>query len=243
MPNVVGKRIKGNIAYFDYGAHRMRLLDAIGPDVIKWELRPDTAGLQDQAGTGTDPHGAVTTVVEAGAGTSEMTASKTAGYAAELVTAANENDGISVQIADENFEFTSDQILYFGIELEIDEATQTDFLVGLCITDTALLGGLTDGVYFESVDGGLGVSTVTEKNSSETQSDSEGTLADDTLMYLEFYWDGTAVYFFINGVEVGRVTLTVPDDEALRPSIEFLTGEAVAHTMKIRQARCIQIGR
>ena len=233
--------IRGALAYWE--THRMRLVDAIGANVIKWELRPDTAGLEDQGATGTDPHGAVTTVVEAGAGTSEITASKTAGYAAELVTAANENDGISVQFADENFEFTGDQDVYFGIELEINDVTQSDFLVGLCITDTALLGGLSDGVYFESVDAGTGVSTVTEKDSTETQSDSEGTLVDATLMFLEFYWDGTSVYFFIAGVQVGIVTTNIPNDEALRPSIEFLTGEAVAQTMKVRQARCIQIGR
>ena len=126
MPNVVGRRIKGNLAYFDYGSHRMRMVDAVGPDVIKWDIR-DLA-LQDQAATGTDPAGAVVTVVEAGTGTSEITASKTAGYSAELVTAANEDDGISVQVADENYEFTSDQVVYFGIEFEINDVDQTDFI-------------------------------------------------------------------------------------------------------------------
>lgn len=235
------KIVKGSMVFWD--THRMRLVDAIGAKVIKWELRPEAHGLQDQGATGTDPSAAVTTVVEAGAGTSEMSASKTAGYAAELVSAANENDGISVQIADENFEFTSDQELYFGIELECDEATQSDFLVGLCITDTALLGSLSDGVYFEKLDGGTGISAVSEKGSSETQSDNLGTFADDTLVFLEFYWDGASVHFFINGVEVAIHTLTIPDTEALRVSLEFLTGEAVAHTVKIKQARVIQIGR
>ena len=238
---VHSREVRGSLVFWE--THRMRILDAIGGNVLKWELRPDTAGLQDQGATGTDPHGAITTVVEVGSGTSEMSASKTVGYSAELVTAANEDDGISVQIADENFGFASDQDLYFGIELEVDEATQSDFLVGLCITDTTLLAGLSDGVYFECLDAGTGISTVTEKGASETQSDNEGTLADDTLVFLEFYWDGNSVTFFINGTEVGKVTLTVPDTEALRPSFEWLTGEAVAHTMKIRQARVIQIGR
>ena len=109
------KTVKGAMVFWD--THRMRLVDAIGANVIKWELRPEAHGLQDQGATGTDPDAAVTTVVEVGTGTSEMSASKTAGYAAELVSAANDNDGISVQFADENFEFTSDQELYFGIEL------------------------------------------------------------------------------------------------------------------------------
>ena len=234
------KTIRGAMAFWD--THEHRLVDAIGANVIKWSLRPDTAGLEDQGVTGTDPHGAVTTVVEAGSGTSELTASKTAGYAAEMVSAAGEDDGISVQFADENFEFSSDQDLYFGIELECDEATQVDFLMGLCITDTALLAAVSDGVYFEKRDGGTGISTVTEKSNAETQSDNEGTFADDTLIYLEFYWDGSSVYFYINGIEVGIVTTNIPT-EAVRPSFEFLTGETTAHTIKIRRARVIQIGR
>ena len=242
MAQIHTRHIRGALAYYD--THLMRLLEAIGGEVIKFDLRPYTHNLQDQAGTGSDPAGAIVTVVEAGAGTSEITASKTAGYAAELVTAANENDGISVQWADENFEFTSDQDIYFGIELEINDVTQTDFLVGLCITDTALLGGMTDGVYFESLDGSTDVDAVTEKDSSETQtSTAVGTLVDATLIFLEFYWDGTTVYFFVDGAQKATSILTIPDDEALRPSLEFLTGEAVANTMKVRQMRAIQIGR
>jgi hypothetical protein len=162
------------------------------------------------------------------------------------VTAANEDDGISVQWGDENYEFTSDQDIYFGIELEVTDADATDFLVGLAITDTALLGGLSDGVYFESLDGSTDINAVTEKDSTETTSSSAvGTLADSTLVFLEFYWDGSSstIYFFVNGVQQATSSTNVPDDEALRPSLEFLSGEASANTMKVRQMRAIQIGR
>jgi len=219
----------------------MRLVDVVGADVVKWELTADH--FQANGGSGSDPAGYTTTVVEVGTGTSEAEASDEENIVAELVTAANDNDGISLQLNGEAFSFDSDHDIYFGVKLEINDVDQTDILAGLCITDTTLLGGVSDGVYFESVDGVATVSTVAEQDSSETQSDSEGTLADDTAMTLEFYWNGAAVYFFIDGAQVGRVTANVPDDELLTPSIEFLTGEATANRCKIHWARAYQIGK
>jgi hypothetical protein len=36
MADVIGQRIAGNLAYIDKAAHLKRLIDAIGPDVIKF---------------------------------------------------------------------------------------------------------------------------------------------------------------------------------------------------------------
>lgn len=227
---------RGNLLFWD--THRMRIVDAIGKDVSKWELRAIDA--QDAGGTATDPRGYTTTVVEVGAGTSEAEASDEAGFTWELVTAANENDGISIQADGEQFRPTGRDI-YFGIELQADEATQVDFLVGLAISDTALLGGLSDGIYFEKLDGGTGISGVTEKNSTETQTDSLGTFAANTNVILEFYFDGTSVYFFVNGALAATHTANIPDDEPLTPSIELLAGSAAARRMKIAWARAIAI--
>jgi len=245
MANVIGRRIGGNLAYVDAGSHLMRVVDAIGPDVVKFELNPWTMGIQAEGATGTDSHAFTTTVVEAGTGTSELAASNTAGILARLVCAADENDGINIQAIGENFEFTSNQsLVYFGAEIAINDVDQTDILGGLCITDTTLLGGMTDGVYFESLDGAATVSTVTEKDSSETQNDSVGTLSDATFMFVEFFFDGSSVYFFINGTQATNIhTANIPDDEVLTPSLQLLTGEAVANTCDIRQWKAFQIGR
>jgi hypothetical protein len=231
--------IRGALAFYD--THRMRLIDAIGADVVKWELAAQDA--QDTGGGGTDPRGYVTTMVEAGAGgNSEVEASDEVGVAWELITDNADNDGINIQLNGEAFKLTSGRDVYFGIELQANDATQSDFLAGLCISDTDLLGGMTDGVYLEKLDGGTGVSTVTEKDSTETQSDDEHVFAADTAVTLEFYWDGSKVHFFINGVEVGTSSTNVPDDEELTPSIHFLTGEAAVKRMKVHWARAIQIG-
>jgi hypothetical protein len=85
---------------------------------------------------------------------------------------------------------------------------------------------------------------VTEKDSTETQTDSVGTLSDDTFHFLEFFFDGSSVYFFMDGSQGATIhTDNIPDDVALTFSMEFLTGEATANTCDIRQARAIQVGR
>jgi hypothetical protein len=195
--------------------------------------------------TTTDPRGWTTTVVEAGSGTTEWDVNNTAGRVGTITCAANENDGGSYQLLGENIELTSDQDVYVGAKLKINDVDQTDLFFGLAVTDTALLGGVADAVYFESVDGSASISTVTEKDSTETQNDSAGTLADDTDILLEFYFDGSSssVYFFIDGSLVNTHTANIPDDEALRLTIEFLTGEATANTCDVQFMRVIQIGR
>ena len=247
MANVVGKRIGGNLVYVDQGASGMRGIDAIGPDVLKYEFLPWNHNIQDEDATGADPEGFFTTVVEAGGGgTSECDRSNTPGILAQLVTDNAENDGISLQLVGEQFEFTSNQsMVYFGIELDINDVDQSDLLVGICIEDTTLLGGLSDGVYIESLDGATDTNGVAEKDSSETTtSASIGTLADDTFHFLEFYYDGSSIYYFFDGTQSATIaTSNIPDDEALTFSLEFLTGETTAQTCDIRQARAIMIGR
>lgn len=244
MPNTQGRRVRGNLVYIDQGGGLRRVVDAIGPDVLKYIAEP--SHFQANAATASDPSRFTVTVVEAGSGTSEMDASNGAGQTFRIITAADENDGLSAQLNGESFELTSDQDLYFGIELSLNDATQTDYFVGLAITDTAILGGVTDRIGFEKLDGSTDVGFMVEKDSTETKSSAQGTAADDTFMVLEFYWAGadSALYVFIDGTEVtAPATTNLPNDEALRLSLELLTGEAVANNMTVKWLRVIQIGR
>lgn len=238
MANLHSRRIRGNLVYWD--THRKRLVDAIGPDVIKYELQPGHMG----GSAGDSPAGWTETVVEAGAGTSEFIGTTTAGAIGDVITAANENDGWSGQLSGECFELTSDQDLYCGIQWQLNDVTQTDLFFGLAIVDTAILGGVTDRIGFESLDGSTDLKVAVEKDSTETLSASLATLADATDIFTEFYWDGSGVECFVDGASVlDAVTTNLPNDEALRLSLEVLTGEAVAQTMIVKQMRCIQIGR
>jgi len=246
MADVVGQRKNGNLVYIDRGSHLKRVVGAIGPDVIWYEFLPWVHNIQDEDATGTDPEGFVTTVVEAGTGTSEVDQSNSIGILAQIVTAAGENDGINLQLVGPHFEFTSNQpLVYMGFEADINDVDQTDLFVGIALEDTTLLGGVSDGVYLESLDEAATTFGVTEKDSSETTTSSSiATISDDTFHFYEFFFDGSSVYFFVDGAEGGTIhTTNIPDDVVLTPSIHFLTGEAVAQTLDIRQWRCIQIGR
>jgi hypothetical protein len=228
----------GNLVFYD--THRMRLVDALGGDTVKF--------IDDftERGTATADNlvGWTTTLVEAGAGESTVAYTDASGGAILITTDANENDGVNLQRLGEAFGFSSSQqATYFGIRFQASEATQSDFLVGLCITDTDLLGGRTDGVYFEKLDGGTGISFVTEKDSTETQTNNLATFAAATYVILEFYFDGTTVFAFIDGVQVATHTTNIPNDELLTPSIHFLSGAAGAKTMTVDWVRAIQVGR
>lgn len=217
----------------------MRLVDAVGKDVWKYELLPHVLNADT-----VDPTGFTSTVVEAGAGgTTEFSANNSAGRVGTITTDNADNDGGSYQLFGENLQCSSDNELYLGCEFQINDVDATDLFFGAAITDTALLGGVTDAIYIESVDGSDSVSVVSEKDSTETQTDSAGTLVDATDQIWEIYWDGTSAYYFIDGSEVAIHTTNIPDNEALRLSIEFLTGETTANTCDIKWMRAIQIGR
>ncbi len=186
------------------------------------------------------------TVVEAGAGGDSTATHGTESGGTLLLTTDNaENDGVSLQLLGESFELTSDQQLYFGTKLKINDVDQTDVFAGLAIVDTAILGGVTDRIGFQSLDGTAAIGVMLEKDSTETlDATSPGNLADDTYSTLEFHFDGTNVEFFVDGSSVATPAVTnLPDDEQLRVSIEFLTGEATANTCTVDWIRCIQIGR
>jgi hypothetical protein len=238
MTSVRPRRIGGNIAY--WSTARECLLDAIGPDVVKFF----DDFVQSPLASADAPSGWTVTLVEAGSG--ESTITKVDGSAGELLitTDANEDDGVAMQLAGEAFGFsTSQTATYFGIRLKASDATQSDFLVGLCITDTTLLGGMSDGVYFEKLDGGTGISFTTEKNATETQTDSLATFAANTYVTLEFYGDSTSVRAYIDGSLVATHTTNICDDELLTPSIQFLAGAAAIKTLTIDWVRAIQVGR
>ena len=242
MSDTIGDRYGGNLIYLDRDVHRRRLVDAIGPNVIKYhEQFVNPALVAADA-----PLGWTITLVEQGAG--ESTITKPAGFDAGLLftTDANENDGINAQLDGQAFKLTPGCIgLHFYARLEASEATQLDFFIGLAVENTNLLGGVTDGIYFEKLDGGTGISAVSEKDSTETQTDNVGTLVAAQEVELEFYYDGLngSIEYFVDGVPVAKHVTNIVDDEALTPSLQVLAGDANARTLRLAEIRVTQVGR
>ena len=221
-----------------------RWFDAIGPGVTKYIFDGGSLAADD---TTTDPTEFVNTVVEVGAGVSTAVLDDVAGGGLVITTAANENDGWSMQLGHANagewVDLSGVAHTYFGVEFAINDVDNTDVFLGAAVTDTALLGGVTDGIYFRSVDASAVLNFVLEKDSAESTT-AVATLADDTYVYAEFYHDGSNVYVYIDGSLVATIAdsdTNFPNNELLRLSIEFLTGEATANTCKIKQFRLIHI--
>ncbi len=220
-----------------------RWYDALGRGVIKYLQDFVTIPSDDTTG---DPTEWEVTVVEAGAGDSTAVVTDVLGGALLVTTAANEDDGWSMQLgaaAGECVSFASRYPTYFGATFQINDVDQTDVLVGFTVTDTAALGGVTDGMYFRSVDATGVLNFVLEKNSVETVT-AVATMTDDADIVAEFFYDAGSVKAYINGALVATIAdsdVCFPNDELLRLTFEFLTGEAVANTCLLGSLRFIQI--
>jgi len=238
------KNIHNALVLYDDATVAERWYDAFGAGVTKYVTSFTSLPADD---TTIDPTEFANTIVEAGGGDSTAVVNDTAGGALIITTAANENDGYSMQLGNansgESVSFASDYPCYFGIQFQINDVDQTDVLAGVCVTDTALLGGMTDGMYFRSVDATGVLNFVIEKDSVESTT-AVNTMADATDVTCEWYFDGEQVTVWVNDTQVAQIARTdasFPNDELLRLSLEFLTGEAVANTCLVKWIRCIQI--
>lgn len=240
MADVQGRRIAGNLVYIDAAAHLKRIIDAIGPDVIKYI--DDFVGGQG-VDAAVDDQWTVTRV-EAGDGESALSKADLAGGALVITTDDDDNDGINMQLLGESFNLAGSGIraLYFGARFKISDATQSDFFIGLCDTDTDILGGADDSIGFRKADGSTAVSFVTEKGGTETTL--AALTADTSFHIVEFYYDADAATLevFVDGASRGFVAITNLPDEEQRVSVHFLAGEAVAKLMTIDWIRVVQIG-
>lgn len=238
------KNVHNALVLYDDATVAERWYDAFGEGITKYVTSFASLPADDST---TDPTEFAVTVVEAGAGTSSAVINDTAGGALIITTAADEDDGWSMQLGNPNLgrsvSFAGDYPCYFGIQFQINDVDQTDCLFGVCVTDTALLGGMTDGMYIRSVDATGVLNFVLEKDSVESTT-AVATMTDATDLLFEWYFDGEQVTAWVNDVQVAQIARTdasFPNDELLRLSLEFLTGEAVANTCLVKWIRCIQI--
>lgn len=244
MTEVVLTRVNGSQVFIDREAHENRWADAFGPDVVKALL--DFVDEPVDSSGDYEPRWTITRV-ETGSGESTFGPTDGHGGIGRITTDDAENDGVNAQFRAESFKLTSAAYLYFGVRMKISEATQSDYFVGLAITDTDILGGVTDRIGFEKLDGSTSVTALVEKDSTETQV--TAVLTQDAAEWhtLEFYFVGPnrRVYFYVDGEETTRLAsfANIPDDEDLRISVQGLAGSAAARTFDIDWIRCIEIGR
>lgn len=176
----------------------------------------------------------VITTTEAGAGSA--TEALTDGHGGLLLVTndAADNDNDFFQNVKEQFRFTAGKKAWFEARFKTSDATQSDIVVGLQITDTSPLD-VTDGVFFLKSDGVTTVDFIVEKDSVQTTSGSCATMANDTFIKLGFYYDGSsAIQVWVSDALVDTVaTNTLPNDEDVSVSFGIQNGEAVAKTLTV----------
>jgi hypothetical protein len=234
-----------SIKFYDESTS-LRIYDVAGDVQSFKNLTPEPA--DDTTG---DPSRFTMTVTEVGAGDTLAVNSVAAGSWLTITTAANEYDGINLQAKGEAFKLETGKPLYFGAKLAINDATQSDLLIGLMETNTALMAVETahgigaaniEGAFFVKLDGTTTVMAKTYEANVQTNSANWGTTLNTSTHIYEIVWDGAGqLGFYVDGTIVACFTGTLPNGD-LTPSINFRAGAAAAkvcevHWMRVFQAR------
>jgi hypothetical protein len=172
------------------------------------------------------------TVTATGSGTSAI--SNADNGVLLLTNAAADDDARFLQWTRETFKFVAGKKLWFKARIQVSDATQSDFVLGLQITDTTPLA-VSDGVYFRKDDGDANLDFVVVKDSTATTATAASTITAATWTELAFYYDGvSSITAFKDDVPIATsVTTNLVDDEELTISFGVQNGEAVAKTMSI----------
>ena len=120
-----------------------------------------------------------------------------------LVTNASSDDDASFQqIVKEFITPAAGKKIWFTSRVKVSDATQSDFIVGLHITDTTPLDA-TDGIFFKKDDGDANLDFYCQKDTGSGQlaNAAIATVSDDTFMKLDFYFDGYQyLYVYVDDV-------------------------------------------
>jgi hypothetical protein len=238
------KQIREATVFYE-GDNEARWVDAIGSNVVKFELQ---RGFPTDDTTG-DPTQFDNNITEAGAGDTTCVNAATAGEVMYITTAGNEYDGTNIQLKGEAFKLEAGLPMYFGIKCALDSATQSDFLVGVgeklaAVLKVAAAHGFAaanvEGVFFSKLDAGTTLTAQSWKNGTVSAAANCATAFDVSAHIYEIYWDGYTVYFYFDGTLVTSTAATLADGD-LTPTVQINNGEASVMHLEVYWMRCIQI--
>lgn len=176
------------------------------------------------------------TVTETQAGATQAITAGDGGLLA-LVNTAADNDVNQLQLVQETFRWASTKDFIMKARFKVSDATQSDLLIGLAITDTSMLETLpTDGIFFYKADGSTSLLSSIRKDGTST-SITTATVADDTYITVAFTYTAQTGEWraWANGALVGvnSTSTNAPDDEDICISIGVQNGEAAAKTLTV----------
>lgn len=174
------------------------------------------------------------TVTETQAGATQAITDADGGVLA-LVNSAADDDLNAIQLKNETFKWESGKQMWLRARFKVSDATESDLILGLYITDTSPLASLpSDGLYFYKADGSTSLLFSVRKNGTSS-STTLGTLVSDTYVVAMAYWDGNQWNAWFDTTPAAPITDTtnVVDDEELAIGMAVQNGEAVAKTLSV----------
>lgn len=211
------------VLYNGYGANYRALREmpiSINPDFF--EISDDFVGIVFNSTNDW-------TVVKDSGATVALVADAVGGELALTSTATTDNDGASIQ-GNEIFAVAADKNIYFQTRIKCTDADQTDLCAGLSVnfaSDPENMLTAADRIVFQVDDGSASILCKTEKDGTETSTDSGIELVDATYILLAFSVNGTgAVKFYINSTLVATHGTNIPDDENMTVAAMSLSGNA-----------------
>lgn len=153
-----------------------------------------------------------------------------------LTNAAADDDSTFLDKVGASFLMESGKKAFFKARFKLSDVTQSDFVIGLQVTDTTPLD-VTDGIYFLKTDGAATLAVICRKDATTgSTTATAATLVDDTYVTVGWYYNGKdSVAYFVNDVQIGTLdgTSTYLPDTTLTVSFGLQNGEAVAKTASI----------
>ena len=173
------------------------------------------------------------TATSAGTGTSAVSVPDADGGLARITTAANENDGLFIEWDSETFLIESGKEAWIKARFQVGDAIQSDFIIGLHSTDTTPLDA-TLRFAFISEDGSAALFFNVDDDTTDSDSGTVATLADDTFVTVAAYWDGKGnIKLFADDAHVTTMTGISAPGDAMAVGIGYLNGAAGAETTDI----------
>lgn len=213
-----------------------------------WENCPSLIGVNDPAGIFEDFDDAFRyvaadwTITTVGAGTA-TTLANAAGGAYTLTTDANVNDRQEMQKLGLSFLPATGKPLWFEARLQADNATLSDIFIGLAPTDTTIIAGVTDGIFFLKASGVATAVFSAAKASAQTNIAAVATIVAATNIRLGFFYDGAGtVTPYVDGVAGTAITsANIPTGVPLRLSMGVRASSTAARSITVDYIACAQV--
>jgi len=214
-----------------------RWLDAWGPDVVKYV--PDQSILTASS----EPLGWTNTET----GTNTTVDSVAAGGLLTYTTGATDFNGYSNQLLGSAFAAVTGNPFYFGGGFTLSEATQSDFLYGLCGVDTTLtaasaahaIGVGAGGFFFSKLDASTDIYFNVYSVGTAIASVKAGTMTTAAHEY-DCYFDGNSVMAYFDGELIATVSESIPVT-VCTPSVSVRNGASAAVILNSSWMKAIQI--